>query len=81
MKLPMLCAMAHHPVATVSSIRPERYNGRRPIVSDTRPKSGWRAVEVSKKAVDNHDAELDALKYDVITGWLEAMSVESNIAI
>jgi hypothetical protein len=43
--------------------------------------SGWRDVEVSRKAVDNHDAEFDALKYDVMTGWLEAINVLSNMAI
>ena len=68
MKLPMLCAKAHQPVIAARKIRPERYSGRRPIVSDTRPKSGAREVDVSRKAVDNHDAELDALKYEVMTG-------------
>lgn len=50
------------------------------MVSEILPQSGCSEVEVSKKAVDSHEAELDALKYDVMTGWLEAISVESNIA-
>jgi hypothetical protein len=49
-------------------------------VSDNRPINGWSEVEVSRKAVDSHDAEFDAWKYDVMTGWLDAMSVESNMA-
>jgi hypothetical protein len=62
MKLPILWAAAHHAVAAARIARPARYNGRRPIVSDTRPNSGWREVDVSRKDVDNHDAEFDALK-------------------
>jgi hypothetical protein len=62
MKLPMLCARAHHPVVADKSARPNKYSGRLPTVSDMRPKSGCREVDVSKKAVDNHDAELDAWK-------------------
>jgi hypothetical protein len=33
---------------------------------------------VSRNAVDNHDALLDEWKYEVMTGWLETMMVESN---
>jgi hypothetical protein len=62
MKLPMLFAAAHHAVVAVRSNIPARYSGRRPIVSDRRPMSGCRDVEVSRKAVDSHDAELEALK-------------------
>ena len=62
MKLPMLCARAHHAVVAVRNNKPERYNERRPNVSDSLPKRGCRDVDVSKKAVDNQDAELDALK-------------------
>jgi hypothetical protein len=81
MKLPILCARAHHPVVTARNTTPERYSKRRPKVSDSLPKRGCNDVDVSRNAVDSHDAELEALKYDVITGWLDAMSVESNIAI
>jgi hypothetical protein len=51
-----------------------------PIVSESRPKRGWKAVEVSRNAVDSHEAEFDDLKYDVITGWLDAITVESKQA-
>jgi hypothetical protein len=37
-------------------------------VSDKRPKSGWKLVEVSRKAVDSHEALLALWKYEVITG-------------
>lgn len=60
MKLPMLCAKAHQAVVTARNSRPVRYNGRRPIVSDTLPKSGWHEVDVSRNAVDSHDAEFEA---------------------
>jgi hypothetical protein len=80
-KLPILSAAAHHAVVAASSRSPARYKGRRPNVSDSRPISGWRDVEVSRKAVDSHDAEFDALKYDVMTGWLDAINVLSNMAI
>lgn len=39
------------------------------------------AVDVSKKAVDSQDAELAALKCDVMTGWEEAMRVPSKAAM
>ena len=81
MKLPMLWASAHHAVVRARKRRPNRYNGRRPMVSETRPKSGCRAVEVRRNAVDSHEAEFEALKYEVITGWLDAIKVESNMAI
>jgi hypothetical protein len=81
MKLPMLFAAAHQAVVAASRRSPARYNGRLPNVSDSRPISGCRDVEVSRKAVDSHDAEFDALKYDVMTGWLEAINVLSNMAI
>jgi hypothetical protein len=81
MKLPILCASAHHAVEAARKTRPNRYSGRRPMVSDMRPKSGWIEVEVNRNAVESQDAEFEAKKYEVITGWLDAMSVESNIAI
>jgi hypothetical protein len=73
MKLSMLCASAHHPVVTIKPASAARYTGRRPIVSDSRPNIGWNDVDVSMKAVDSHDAALDARKYDVMTGWLVDM--------
>jgi hypothetical protein len=62
MKLPILFASEHHPVAAASRRSPARYKGRRPMVSETRPKRGWRAVDVRRNAVDNQEAELDAWK-------------------
>jgi hypothetical protein len=62
MKLPILCAQAHHAVVIARTTSPARYNVRLPNVSERRPISGWSEVDVSKKAVDSHDAEFDALK-------------------
>lgn len=59
-KLFMLCAKAHQTVETVKRLRVSTKGGLRPIVSDRRPKSGWNAVEVRRKAVDSHDAEFEA---------------------
>lgn len=50
-------------------------------MSETLPMRGWREVDVNRNAVESHEAEFEAWKYDVITGWLEAIKVESNIAI
>jgi len=44
------------------------HRGFRPIVSEMRPINGWVDVEVRRNDVDNHDAALEALKYDVMTG-------------
>jgi len=55
-------------VVTANIVKANRYNGRRPKVSDARPKSGLNDVDVSMKAVDNHDAAFEELKYEVITG-------------
>lgn len=38
------------------------YGGFRPTVSDILPKRGWKAVDVSRKAVDSHEALFEALK-------------------
>jgi hypothetical protein len=38
-------------------------------------------VEVRRNAVESQDAELEARKYEVMTGWLDAIKVESNNAI
>lgn len=62
MKLSMLCALAHHAVASAKTTRHPRKSGLRPTASDRRPSSGWKAVEVSRKAVDSHEAELAAPK-------------------
>lgn len=37
--------------------------GIRPMVSDRRPSSGWKAVEVRRNDVDSHEAELAAWKW------------------
>ena len=58
--------------------------GRRPMVSDSRPKVGWNDVDVSVKAVDSHEAALDARKYDVMTPstahQLHAMTAQALFA-
>jgi hypothetical protein len=61
-KLPMLFAPAHHAVVAARNRRPAKYKRRRPNVSERRPMSGCSEVEVSKNAVDSHDAEFEALK-------------------
>lgn len=61
-KLSMLPAAAHHAVASANTALHPRKSGLRPTASDRRPSSGWKAVEVSRKAVDSHDAELAAPK-------------------
>lgn len=50
------------------------------MASDKPPRRGWKLVEVSRKAVESHEAELEEPKYEVITGWLEAMMVLSKQA-
>src|SRR5690242_6626310 len=62
MKEPMDWAKAHHAVVAEMRARPPRYRGRRPMVSERRPMSGWRDVEVRRKAVESQDAELEAWK-------------------
>jgi hypothetical protein len=62
MKEPIDWAKAHHAVVAEIRMRPPRYNGRRPMVSDRRPIRGWREVEVRRKAVESHDAEFEAWK-------------------
>lgn len=57
MKLSMLPASAHHVVAKTNTTREAMYSGFRPTASDSRPSSGWNAVDVSKNAVESHDAE------------------------
>lgn len=58
----MLVASAHHVVVQANIIKEKMCNGRRPMVSERRPKRGWKAVLVSKKAVESHEALLEALK-------------------
>ncbi|GAB1214147.1 hypothetical protein ATERTT37_003307 [Aspergillus terreus] len=78
MKLPMLCAVAHHAVVAKNTAIENKYTGLRPKVSEIRPNRGRKAVEVKRKAVDSHEAELEAWKWDVMTGWVEAINVESK---
>lgn len=59
-KLSILCANVHQAVARVKMIRQMMKRGFRPTASDRRPSRGWVAVDVSRKAVDNHEAELAA---------------------
>lgn len=68
MKLVMLLARAHHRVLRAKITIVTRYGGFLPRESDILPRRGWKAVEVSRNAVDNHEALLDDSKYDVMTG-------------
>jgi hypothetical protein len=61
-KSPMLCAAAHHAVPKANINKADMYTGLRPNISDNRPNIGCSAADVSIKAVDSQDAELDALK-------------------
>ena len=58
----MLVARAHPSVATANTARAMRKSGFLPRASDKRPSRGWKAVDVSRKAVDSQDAELAAPK-------------------
>ncbi|KAJ2907371.1 transporter [Zalerion maritima] len=78
MKLPMLCAAAHHTVAPENTASVTKYNGFLPTVSLSLPSKGWNAVLVKRKAVDNQEAEFDEWKYDVMTGWEDAIIVPSK---
>lgn len=80
-KLVMLCASAHHRVPAMNRSMPKINGGFLPMVSDNRPDRGWKAVEVNKKAVDSQDALFAEWKYDVITGWLDAIIVLSKQTI
>jgi hypothetical protein len=62
MKLVMLLASPHQAVVAPNMTREKIYSIRRPKVSDSRPYSGWKVVEVSIKAVDSHDAEFEEWK-------------------
>lgn len=78
-KLVMLCARAHHSVASAKISIVQIYGVFRPTLSDKLPSSGWNAVDVNRNAVDSHDAEFELLKYDVMTGCDDAMSVLSKL--
>lgn len=80
-KLSILPAKAHHMVARVKTPMLATNRGFLPTASDSLPSSGWNVVDVSRKAVDSQDAELAALKCDVMTGWDEAMRVPSKAAM
>jgi hypothetical protein len=60
--------IAHHNVPSAKARREKIKGGRRPMVSDRRPNIGWKAVDVKRKDVESHDAELEDLKYEVIAG-------------
>jgi len=62
MKLVMLWASAHHIVETRKTSRVKIMGGFRPIVSESRPKSGWKLVDVRRKAVDSQDALFEEWK-------------------
>ena len=80
MKEPMLGAMAHQNKEKVKMMLAAFQTVQRPMMSEIGAKSGIIAVEVMRKVVESQGAALDALKKDVTTGWIEAMTVESKEA-
>jgi hypothetical protein len=64
----ILCAPPHQIVPSAKVASAKINGGRRPMVSDRRENIGWKAVEVKRKEVESQEAELDALKYEVIAG-------------
>ena len=81
MKLSMLCAIPHQTMETRVKAEQMMNSGLRPTASDRRPNRGWKVVEVSRNDVDSQVAELAASKWDVMTGWDEAMMVPSKEAM
>jgi hypothetical protein len=79
-KLPILPARAHHAVAAAKTSRLATKRGLRPTASESRPRRGWEAVVVRRKAVESQEAALAAAKWEVMTGWEEARSVPSKEA-
>lgn len=73
-------ARLHQTVASRKMKVINRYGFLRPMLSESPPTSGWKLVEVKRNAVDNQDALLDEPKYDVMTGWEEAIIVPSKQA-
>ena len=77
----MLLANAHHSVANAKTTCTATNSHFLPSASESRPNRGWKAVDVSRNAVDSQDASYDAPKYDVITGCDDAIMVRSKQAI
>jgi hypothetical protein len=47
-------------MVAIKNTSPEkRYGVFLPMVSESRPKIGWKAVDVNKNAVDSHEALLE----------------------
>ena len=61
-------SLTHQMVEIKNMLIQKIYGGFRPIVSDNRPNSGWKAVDVSRNDVDNHEALFELSKYEVMTG-------------
>ena len=80
MKLAMLRARAHQTVATRNKNMVTMNGAFLPTASESPPSKGWQAVEVRRNAVDSQEALLLLPKYDVMTGWDDAMMVESKQA-
>lgn len=74
-------ARAHHSAPAVNTDSDGTNGARRPNVSDRRSNTGLAVQYVSRNTVENHVAAWEAAKYIEMTGWDEAMSVESKEAI
>ena len=80
MKLVMDPARLHQTVPSRKIKVISRYGFLRPMLSEMPPTMGLELVEVRRNAVDSQDALLDEPKYDVMTGWDEAIIVASKQA-
>jgi hypothetical protein len=61
-------SLTHQIVEIKNTLMQKIYGGFRPMVSDNRPNSGWKAVDVNRNDVDNHEALFELSKYEVMTG-------------
>lgn len=78
MRASMHQADAQPAVVAIKSVKQAIKTVFLPRASVKRPRNGCVAVRANKKEVDSHEAERAELKYDVITGWADVITVESN---
>lgn len=81
MKDSILPANPHHAVASVKTVHANTKGIFRPITSLTRPYSGWKLVEVSRKEVESQLASSEAWKEEVMEVCVLAIIVPSKAAI
>ena len=71
-------AIAHQSVPMAKATRENKRGLRRPKVSESLANTGLEEEDVRRKDVENHGAALDAENDVDITGWDEAIRVESK---